>query len=175
MTNGHKNHIRLLEAVALLRERGPRRPRRLLRQTGARLAGDSSSGGASCELEEQVRFTGFIAPEELLALYRLAQFVVFPSLFEGAGLPVLEAMEQGVPIACSEIPPLREYAGDTALFFDPTRVEDIADAIARLSSDPTLRHELREAALRRVEQFSPRQMARRHLAVYRRAIEKGNQ
>lgn len=170
MTNGHKNHLRLLEAVALLRERG-RVVHVVCSGKQAHVWPAIEQRRRELELESQVRFTGFIAPEELLALYQLAQFAVFPSLFEGAGLPVLEAMEQGVPIACSEIPPLREYAGDTALFFDPTRVEDIADAIDRLSSDSGLRHQQREAALRRSEQFSPRQMARRHLAVYRRALE----
>jgi glycosyltransferase involved in cell wall biosynthesis len=172
MTNEHKNHLRLLEAVAQLRDEG--------RVVDVVCPGKQAHVWPAIEqrrrdlgLESQVRFTGFIAPEELLALYQLAQFVVFPSLFEGAGLPVLEAMEQGVAVACSEIPPLREYAGDTALFFDPTRVDAIAHALERLSADPTLRQEQREAALRRSQLFGPRQMARRHLAVYKRAVDMG--
>ncbi len=170
MTNGHKNHLRLLEAVASLRDAGRSIPL-VCSGKQAHIWPQIQQRLHELRLEDQVRFTGFIAPEELLALYRLAQFVVFPSLFEGAGLPVLEAMEQGVPIACSAIPPLREYAGETALFFDPAQVDDIARAVDRLSSDSALRNELREAALRRAELFTPRQMARRHLAVYKRASE----
>jgi glycosyltransferase involved in cell wall biosynthesis len=170
MTNEHKNHVRLLEAVARLRDKG--RPLHLVcpgKQAHVWPAIQRRLG--ELRLEEHVRFTGFIAPQELLALYRLAQFVVFPSLFEGAGLPVLEAMEQGVPVTCSEIPPLREYAGDTALYFDPARVDAIEGALERMSGDPALRTNLRDAAQRRAQLFTPQEMARRHHAVYRRASE----
>lgn len=170
MTNEHKNHVRLLEATARLRDKG--RPVHLVCSgKQAHVWPAIQRRIAELRLEEHVRFTGFVAPQELLALYQLAQFVVFPSLFEGAGLPVLEAMEQGVPVTCSDIPPLREYAGETALFFDPSRVDAIEQAIERLSGDPALRFELREAARRRAQLFTPREMARRHHAVYRRASE----
>ncbi|HYN10662.1 MAG TPA: glycosyltransferase family 1 protein [Vicinamibacterales bacterium] len=170
MTNEHKNHIRLLEAVARLRDNG--RPVPLVcsgKQAHVWPAIQRRLG--ELRLEELVRFTGFIAPQELLALYQLAQFVVFPSVFEGAGLPVLEAMEQGVPVTCSEIPTLREYAAESALFFDPSRVDAIEHALERMSGDPALRTELREAARRRAPLFTPQEMARRHHAVYRRASE----
>jgi glycosyltransferase involved in cell wall biosynthesis len=170
MTNGHKNHARLLDAVAQLRDRGhvvhvvcPGRQAHVWPSIRTRLY--------ELGLEGQVRFTGFIPPAELLALYQLAQFVVFPSLFEGAGLPVLEAMEQGVPVACSAIPPLGEYAGDCALFFDPARTGEIAQALERMSTDRALREELRDAAQTRARLFTPQAMARRHHAVYRSAME----
>jgi glycosyltransferase involved in cell wall biosynthesis len=168
MTNGHKNHARLLDAVAALRDSG--------HVVHVVCSGRQAHVWPSIQkrlhdlrLEGQVRFTGFVAAEELLALYRLAQFVVFPSLFEGAGLPVLEAMEQGVPVACSAIPPLREYAGDAALYFDPARPGEIAEALHRMSTDAAGRDAFREAAGQRAALFTPPAMARRHHAVYRHA------
>jgi glycosyltransferase involved in cell wall biosynthesis len=168
MTNGHKNHLRLLDAVAALRDSG--------HVVQVVCSGRQTHVWPSIQkrlhelrLEGQVRFTGFIAAEELIGLYQLARFVVFPSLFEGAGLPVLEAMEQGVPVACSAIPPLREYAGDAALYFDPSQPGAIAEALYRMSTDAALRDTLREAARPRAAAFTPRAMARRHQAAYRHA------
>jgi glycosyltransferase involved in cell wall biosynthesis len=170
MTNEHKNHARLLDAVAQLRDKGrvihvicSGRQDHVWPSIATRLR--------ELRLEGQVRFTGFIRTQELLALYHLAQFVVFPSLFEGAGLPVLEAMEQGVPVTCSSIPPLREYAADAALYFDPQHTGDIERALDRMVSDSALREELREGGRRRALLFTPREMARRHHVVYRRACE----
>jgi glycosyltransferase involved in cell wall biosynthesis len=168
MTNGHKNHARLLDAVAALRDAG-RIVHVVCSGRQAHVWPSIQKRLHDLRLEDQVRFTGFISAAELLALYRLAQFVVFPSLFEGAGLPVLEAMEQGVPVACSAIPPLREYAGEAALYFDPARTDEVAQALDRMSSDRALRDDLRDAAGRRAAMFTPREMARRHLAAYRRA------
>ena len=172
MTNGHKNHARLIDAVAALRDAG-RLVHVVCSGRQAHVWPSIQKRLHDLRLEDQVRFTGFISAAELLALYRLAQFVVFPSLFEGAGLPVLEAMEQGVPVACSAIPPLREYAGEAALFFDPARTDEIAQALDRMSSDRALRDDLRDAAGRRAAMFTPREMARRHLAAYRRACSAG--
>jgi glycosyltransferase involved in cell wall biosynthesis len=172
MTNEHKNHARLLDAVAKLRDQG-RIVHVVCSGKQAHVWPAIQRRLRELRLEDQVRFTGFIASDELLALYALTQFIVFPSLFEGAGLPVLEAMEQGVPIACSDIPPLREYAGETALFFDPSSVDAIAQAIERMSGDAAMRYRLRDGALRRAELFTPREMARRHHEVYRKAVAMG--
>ena len=80
-------------------------------------------------------------------------------------------MEQGVPVTCSSIPPLQEYADDAALYFDPQRTDEIADALDRMADDSALRERLREGGRRRALLFTPREMARRHHAVYRRACE----
>jgi len=170
MTYEHKNHVRLFEAVARLRDRG-RTIHVVCSGRQAHVWPKVRQRLRELRLESQVSFTGFVEAEHLLALYQLAQFVVFPSLFEGAGLPVLEAMEQGVPVTCSDIPPLREYAADAALFFDPDRADAIEQALERMATDSELREELRARGLRRAELFTPQQMAKRHHAVYHRACE----
>ena len=84
-------------------------------------------------LGERVRLTGRVPREDLYELYRRAWAFVYPSTFEGFGMPVLEAMAAGLPVACSSIPPLREIAGDAVEFFDPLREEDIARALRKLA------------------------------------------
>lgn len=85
------------------------------------------------DLRGRVRITGWLPREELLDLYRGAQAFVYPSRFEGFGMPVLEALAAGLPVACSDIPPLREVAGDAALYFDPLKVEEMTGAIERIA------------------------------------------
>lgn len=92
--------------------------------------------------QPSVRLTGWIPRDELMRLYAGARAFIYPSTFEGFGMPVLEAMAAGIPVACSEIPPLREVAGDAALFFDPSDDDAVAAALDRIASDETLRREL---------------------------------
>ncbi len=84
----------------------------------------------------RVRLTGWVPREELYELYRKAWAFVYPSTFEGFGMPVLEAMAAGLPVACSSIAPLREIAGDAVEFFDPLSEEDIARALRKLADGP---------------------------------------
>ena len=86
--------------------------------------------------DSRVRLTGWVPREELYELYRRARGFIYPSMFEGFGMPVLEAMAAGVPVACSDIPPLREVAGDHALFFDPLDEGAIGAAMRQLSLNP---------------------------------------
>jgi glycosyltransferase involved in cell wall biosynthesis len=115
-----------------------------------------------------VRFLGFVEPAELRALYHLAQFVIHPSLFEGGGLPILEAFNEGAPVACANTTSLPEYAGDAALYFDSTSVESIADAAKRMTSDAALRADLRERGHARVQSFTWERTARAYRALYRK-------
>ena len=117
-----------------------------------------------------VRFLGWIDPDELEGFYRAAACFVFPSLHEGFGLPVLEAMARGVPVACSNRSSLPEIAGDAAVTFDPERVEEIARALETLIVDPALAQRLREAGRQRAAQFSWARTARLTLASYERAL-----
>jgi alpha-1,3-rhamnosyl/mannosyltransferase len=154
-----KNIDRLLEAWARVRERlpdssatlilaGPRDPRYPLR------------------LRPGARDLGMVPEEDLPALYTGARLFVFPSLWEGFGLPVLEAMACGVPVACSDIPALREVAGEAAMFFDPRDVEGMVRVLEvawQRAEDPVWR----AAARARAGQFSWQETARRTLEVYR--------
>jgi glycosyltransferase involved in cell wall biosynthesis len=120
----HKNHAKLFEAFAILRRK---RPELRLVLTG---------GGSGGEAPEGVEVRGHVSLDELVSLYRSAAAVVFPSLYEGFGQPVLEAMACGCPVACSAIAPLEEIAGDAARTFDPENAESIADAVADVLDTP---------------------------------------
>jgi glycosyltransferase involved in cell wall biosynthesis len=117
-----------------------------------------------------VRFPAWVSGEELEALYAEATCFVLPSLIEGFGLPVLEAMARGVPVACSDRPALPEVAGDAALLFDPTDQTAVTDAVRRLLTDVQLRRHLASRGLDRARLFSWRRTAELTLASYRRAV-----
>jgi glycosyltransferase involved in cell wall biosynthesis len=105
-------------------------------------------------LQDSVRITGWVPRDELYPLYARAGAFVYPSTFEGFGMPVLEALAAGVPVACSGIPPLREVAGEAALFFDPLNEDEIASAIERITNDAPLRDRLAHAGPERARPFT---------------------
>lgn len=162
----HKNHLRLVAALKLLRERGVDVPVVLTGdQAGAEvpvLAGAQTAGVA-----DLVHFVGFVAPGELVALYRMARLMVFPSMFEGWGLPVVEAMSAGLPVACSNATCLPALTAGAAELFDPTDATAIADAVAKVWLDERLRERLIREGRTRAAQFSWKQSARTYRACYR--------
>jgi glycosyltransferase involved in cell wall biosynthesis len=115
---------------------------------------------AQLGVADSVQLTGWIAREELYRLYERAQAFIYPSTFEGFGMPVLEAMAAGIPTACSDIPALREVAGDAALFFDPLDDDAIDQALERITTDSLLRGKLVEAGPARARRFTWEQTAR---------------
>jgi glycosyltransferase involved in cell wall biosynthesis len=119
---------------------------------------------------DDVVWLGPVPEPDLPALYTGATVFVFPSLYEGFGLPVLEAMACGTPVACSNTSSLPEVTGDAALTFEPTDAASIADALAHLLGDADLRAELRGQGLRRAAGFSWERTARQTLAQYRQAV-----
>jgi glycosyltransferase involved in cell wall biosynthesis len=119
---------------------------------------------------ERVRLMGWVRDGDLEGLYKAATCLAFPSLAEGFGLPVLEAMRRGLPVACADATSLPEVAGDAALLFDPLDVDAIAGAVDRLLSDPALREELAARGRRRAETFSWRRTALGTLATYDAAL-----
>lgn len=126
-------------------------------------------GFAARSLQRQagpgVRFTGWIPREQLYELFRTARGFIYPSLFEGFGMPVLEAMAAGVPIACSDIPPLREIAGGCALFFDPADGKQIRSAMFQLLEPSSYA----EAAQARALEFTWEKTARTTLECLKQA------
>jgi len=120
-------------------------------------------------IQDVVHFTGYVPFEHLPAIYNLGEFFAFPSLYEGFGLPVVEAMACGIPVLTSTTSSLGEIAGDAAETIDPADTDAIANAIVRLASDQDLRRDRAERGLRRARSFSWAQTARDMLAVYHRA------
>jgi len=116
-------------------------------------------------LGEQVQITGWIGREELYRLYDRALAFIYPSTFEGFGMPVLEAMAAAVPVACSHIAPLREVAAETALYFDPLEEEAVAAALDRIVSDQALRTRLAQAGRERARSFTWERSAAKTLEV----------
>ena len=105
-------------------------------------------------LSDVVEVTGWIPRERLYELYRKAWAFVYPSRFEGFGMPVAEAMAAGAPLACSDIEPLRDIAGDSALYFAPGDEQGIARALQALTSDSALCSRLAAKARERAAQFT---------------------
>ena len=167
----HKNLERLIEAFDLVRKRG-------LDHLKLVLIGDEISKYAalrravhSHQLHKYVRFLGYLPEETLAVMYRLAGVFVFPSLYEGFGLPPLEAMASGTPVVVSNVSSLPEVAGDAALLVDPYDPQSIAGGIERVLCDETLRLELRAKGLIRAKQFSWESSVRRVREIYRQAVE----
>jgi glycosyltransferase involved in cell wall biosynthesis len=163
----HKNLHGLIRALALLPEP---RPRLVLPGSSNDYELELAALARELGIEDDVSFPGWISDEDLEALYRVASCFVLPTFQEGFGLPVLEAMARGVPVACSDIPVLREVAAEAAILFDPYDPASIAAAITSLSNDAELARELVEHGRERCRAFTWERTAMATLASYRRAL-----
>jgi glycosyltransferase involved in cell wall biosynthesis len=156
----HKNWARWLEAYRRLVAEGL--PHHLvIAGLKGNFAAELDALVETMRLRDRVHPTGWIPRGQLRDLLKHADALVFPSTFEGFGMPVIEAMAAGVPVACSDIAPLREVAGEAAVLFDPLSVESIAQAVRRALSEP----DWREAGRRHVEGFTWRRAAEATLRV----------
>ena len=118
-------------------------------------------------LADRVLFPGFLSADEFAALYASCRALIFPSLYEGFGMPVLEAMNFGKPVLCSNVTSLPEVAGDAALYFDPRKPDDILRAIEKILWDPEFGKALVAQGRRRVEEFNnSERMAEEYLDVF---------
>jgi len=173
--NPHKNLESLLRALAELRQNGV--PRWHLALVGEY----SRDSTLSCHreivtlqrelgLDENVTLTGFVSDEDLALLYNTADLLVLPSLDEGFGLPVVEAMACGLPVAVSARGALPELVGDAGLSFDPLDLSDITQTIARLLRDADLRQTLGARGLARAQAFSWSRSAEQMMAVFEAAV-----
>jgi glycosyltransferase involved in cell wall biosynthesis len=169
----HKNVDRLIEAFSILRKRRGGDLKLLI-------IGDEISKYPNLrrlvhrfQLHKYVRFHGFVSDETLAVLYRLATAFVFPSLYEGFGLPPLEAMAAGTPVITSNVSSLPEVVGDAALLIDPMNAGAIADAMTRVLSDQALRSDLVRRGCERVKTFSWERSVRRTREVYAEVLDSG--
>ena len=120
------------------------------------------------KVSHAIQFTGYVPFEDLAALYTLAEIFVYPSMYEGFGLPVIEALACGVPVITGRAAALAEVGGEAVEQVERLDVDALGDALARLARDPERRRELSTAALARAERFSWQRAARETLDVYRR-------
>jgi glycosyltransferase involved in cell wall biosynthesis len=168
----HKNHETLLDALALIRRREGLAVPLVCPGNRNRHFEGIERRMLELGLTETTRFPGFVSPLELRGLYGLATALVFPSRFEGWGLPVCEAFSAGLPVASSSATSLPNLIGDAGLLFDPSDPAEIAECVLRLWRDPILRQTLAERGRRRGEQFSFGHTARLFRAHYRRLAER---
>jgi glycosyltransferase involved in cell wall biosynthesis len=164
----HKNHERLLEALARLRDRDELPVPLVCPGSDRGRSWHARERAAELGLDGATWFPGFVSPLQLRGLFRLATGLVFPSRFEGWGLPVCEAFSEGLPVASSTATSLPDLVGDAGILFDPDDTEEIAAAVKRLWTDPGLRATLSERGRKRGEQFSFDAAARLFRAHYRR-------
>jgi glycosyltransferase involved in cell wall biosynthesis len=168
----HKNLERLVEAWARLRPRsayppaGPRIPLVVAGAWDDRYP-EARRRAAALSMEDEVRWLGPAPEAELPALYSGACLFVFPSLYEGFGLPALEAMACGTPVVCSNSSSLPEVTGDAGLLVDPLDVQAMADGMRQVLEDETLRQVMAEKGLCLARRFSWQETARRTLEAYR--------
>jgi glycosyltransferase involved in cell wall biosynthesis len=162
----HKNLERLIQAFDLVRRRG-------LDHLKLVIIGDEVSRYAALrravhrhQLHQFVRFLGYLPEETLAVLYRLAGVFVFPSLYEGFGLPPLEAMASGTPVVTSNVSSLPEVAGGAALLVDPYDPGAIADGIYTVLTDEVVRRDMRRKGLERAHEFSWERSVRRVRDIY---------
>lgn len=163
----HKNHRLLLAAYSIYRHR--------LAADSLDLVFTGALEGPQIELkehvthlgyEQSVHFLGFLNQDELIAIWQGAHGLIFPSLYEGFGIPLLEAMWFDKPIACSNVGSLPEVGGKAVIYFDPRNPEAVADAIACLGHDPTLTTQLRKTAKQQLQHFKRSRMTERYLSTF---------
>jgi glycosyltransferase involved in cell wall biosynthesis len=162
----HKNLVRLIEAFDELRQ-GALEDLKLL------IIGDQISKVPALrravhrhKLHKQVRFLGYVGDDQLAILYRLASVFVFPSLYEGFGLPPLEAMASGTPVVTSNVSSLPEVVGDAAVLVNPYDVDAIVDGLRRVLTDPVLAADMSRKGIDRAREFSWEQSVAKTWAVY---------
>ncbi|MGD2165604.1 MAG: glycosyltransferase family 1 protein [Anaerolineae bacterium] len=165
-----KNLTRLLHAFEVLRQEGLVDGLVLVGKRGW-LYDDFFAELERSPARGAVILPGYVPDEDLPAVYAGARALAFPSLYEGFGLPVLEAMASGTPVTCSGTSSLPEVAGDAAITFDPTSEEGIVHALRRLLGDPDLQQELAQRGLRRAGQFSWDRVASHTEAVYEATLD----
>ncbi len=170
-TYPNKNIPRLLEAYGQARSRHAI-PQRLV------LIGHPfwTEHGNRGELvrRRDVIWTGYLDRRTMSEVVKKAEFMVFPSYYEGFGLPVLEAMAAGLPVVCSNASSLPEVAGDAAVYFDPFSIDDMTDKIVAVANDASLRNELRSKGAQNLKRFSWEKVARETIAIYDEELRKNS-
>lgn len=164
----NKNLIRLVDAFHRLKM-SSHLPHQLVLAGGkGELTADLHQSIRKLKIEEAVILPGYISEEDIYTVYNNSDLFVFPSLFEGFGIPVLEAMACGVPVVASNVCSLPEVVGDAGLLVDPMNVDSIAEGIYKVLSDKELRYDLIKKGLKRAKLFSWEKTAKETIEIYRK-------
>lgn len=168
----HKNHLNLVRAFRVLKDKYGYDGKLVL--TGIKKGGHGvfEKEVNALGLDGEIICLGYLAYDELPLLYNAASCLVFPSLFEGFGIPLVEAFATGLPVACSNITSLPEVGGDAAVYFDPEQPQDMAEKINRVCSDKGFRENLIEKGFERSRLFSWDNTAQQTLKVYEKVYSK---
>ncbi|MCA9899664.1 MAG: glycosyltransferase family 4 protein [Anaerolineales bacterium] len=168
-----KNLQRLIQAIAQLRQRGCDTRLVLVGPHGWLINGTLEKEIETLGLQDAVQNLGYVPQEDLPGIYSLATVFAFPSLYEGFGLPPLEAMACGTPVLTSRDSAMAEICGEAAWLTDPQRTEAIADGLARLLADADLCHHLRQLGLVRAQTYSWERTARETAVIYEKVLSGG--
>jgi glycosyltransferase involved in cell wall biosynthesis len=163
----YKNLVGLIEAFAAARRQAPSLRLSIVGPRDPRYP-EPARRAAELGVADAVVWRGYLTDEDLVHAYRQASALVLPSRYEGFGLPVVEAMACGTPVLCSDIPVLREIAGEAALFTNPDDTAALAAALVRIVTDAPLRAQLIARGLAQARQFTWVETARQTLALYRK-------
>ncbi|TET83266.1 glycosyltransferase family 1 protein [candidate division TA06 bacterium] len=166
-----KNQVRLIQAFQLMSERLPNGPSLVICGKKGWMCDEVFDTARRSRLRGKILFTGYVGDHDLPYLYKLARAVAYPSLYEGFGLPVIEAMACGRPVLTSNRAAMAEVACDAALLVNPEDVEEIADGLYNLISDRELRKRLVVSGLRRASSFTWERAAKSTLAVYEKTVK----
>lgn len=170
----HKNLPVLLEAFVRLKSKGAF-PGKLI--VAGQIKGSRHQATldfiARHRMDDQIILTGFVSEEEKAYCYRAATLFVYPSLYEGFGLPVLEAMEAGTPVVASHAASIPEVGGDACAYFDPKSPDDLTAQIERVLANHELQQALREEGFRQLDHFTWRRTAEETLRVYQHCFQQG--
>lgn len=169
---GYKNIGRLVDALPAIVVKHPDMRLVLVGKEEEPLSQELLARAEVAEVKNRIHFTGFVPDSQLAWLYQNASLYVFPSLSEGFGLPGLEAMSYGAPVASSNATCLPEVYGEAAAYFDPNDTADIAKTINEVLGDPKFRAKLIKAGYEQVKKYSWERMAHQTLEVYKRALDK---
>ncbi|WP_299701036.1 glycosyltransferase family 1 protein [uncultured Pontibacter sp.] len=173
----HKNLVTLLKAFVSLQEHIPKLDLLIVGKKEGFITGDTQVGTLlenDALLKKRVIFTGFVEDELLPHLYQQAAALVFPSVYEGFGLPPLEAMASGCPVVAADTASIPEVCGDAALYFSPLNHLELAERLSEVLNVQALRDKLIANGYRRVQNFSWDKTADGHLAVFRQILEGGD-
>ena len=171
MQSAEKKHIELIKAFSIFKQKTGFPHRLVIAGSEGPFGEQVHKAAFSSTAASDIFITGYFPHENFPELYRNSEACIFPSVNEGVGLPVPEAMATGVPVACSSSGALREIAGDSALFFNSDDVEEMAFCIERIITDRALRRKLIESGIRRAADFSWEKTAQKTVEILKSTVE----